>query len=107
MSIKRLLVRYVWTVVLAELERSPHVSDEAKVFGVTLIGGLVVSPVVVAAYVWWLITGRRLPGRLGTWVGSPAKLSFDPFPRRPLPKEVLEAMTRLRTKSQERTCTVR
>jgi hypothetical protein len=104
MSIKRLLVGYLWTVVLTELERTPRISDEANVAGVTLLGGFVFAPVVVGAYVWWLITGKRLPGRLGSWVGSPAKLSFGSIPRRPPPKEMRETMERPRARSQGRTC---
>ncbi len=104
MSMKRLLVGYLWTVVLTELERSPRISDEAKVVGVTLLGGFVIAPVVVGAYVWWLITGKRLPGRLGSWVGSPARLSFGSSPRRPPPKELREAVERLRARSQGPTC---
>ncbi len=100
MSIKRLLVGYMWTVVLTELERTPRISDEAKVAGVTLLGGFVFAPVVVGAYVWWLMTGKRLPGRLGRWVGSPAKLSFGSIPRRPPPKELSQAVERLRFRSQ-------
>ena len=104
MSIKRLLVGYLWTVVLTELERTARISDEAKVAGVTLLGGFVIAPVVVGAYVWWLITGKRLPGRLGSWVGSPAKLSYGSIPRRPPPKEMSQAVQRLRSTSQRPNC---
>lgn len=107
MSIKRLLVGYLWTVVLTELGRSPRISDETKVVGVTPLGGFVIAPVVVGAYVWWLITGKRLPGRLGSWVGSPAKLSFGSIPRRSSPKEMREAVERLCARSRGPTCPTR
>ena len=66
-----------------ELGRNPRVADEANVTGGTLVGRFISASVVVGAYGWWLLIGKRFPGRLGSWVRSLAWLSFGSILRRP------------------------
>jgi hypothetical protein len=85
---KRLLRHYIWSITVRELARSRSVSAETKV-GVIVLTGLLVSPFVISSFVWWLLTGKRLPGRLGRWFPSPTTVIVDPFPKR-LPPDVRE-----------------
>ncbi len=86
---KRLLRHYIWSITVRELSRSRMISAEAKV-GVIALTGVLVSPFVVGSFVWWLLTGKRLPGRLGRWLPPPsAVVIVDPFHKQ-LPADVRE-----------------
>ena len=65
-EVKRLLIRYGWTVAFRELLRTPRIPVELRRGSVILVG-LLISPFVTSASVWWLLTGKRIPGPLGAW----------------------------------------
>lgn len=83
---KRFFRHYLWSITVRELSRSRMISPQAKV-AVIALAGLVMSPFVVGSFVWWLLTGKRLPGRLGRWLPSPSAVIVDPFPTQ-LPADV-------------------
>jgi hypothetical protein len=85
---KRFLRHYLWSIIVRELSRSRMISAEAKV-GVIALAGLLMSPFVVGSFVWWLLTGKRLPGRLGRWLPPPGAVIVHPFPKQ-LPADVRE-----------------
>lgn len=85
---KRLLRHYIWSIAARELSRSRMISARAKV-GVIALAGVAMSPFVIGSYAWWLLTGKRLPGRLGRWLPPPNAVIIDPFPKQ-LPADVRE-----------------
>jgi hypothetical protein len=85
---KRLLRHYIWSITVRELSRSRIISPETKV-GVIALTGVLMSPFVVGSFAWWLLTGKRLPGRLGRWLPPPSAVMVDPFPKQ-LPADVRE-----------------
>src|SRR5581483_2427960 len=92
----------LWTALRGEVLRTDLVSAETKT-GLTVLAGLVVAPFVTilwgAATVWWLATGKRLPGWAGRIVGPPASwfLHADPKQLKQLPPEMRHALENLRT----------
>lgn len=98
-SARRLLVRCVWGIAVREFARAEFVSAETRI-AVIVLAGVVVAPFVVVlgggSYLWWLITGRRLPGRLGRWLGPPAEtFASQSGPKvASLPPDIREALSR-------------
>jgi hypothetical protein len=86
-ELKRHLVGYVWVVALRELLRIPSVPVEIR-RGSVILAGLLASPFVICAFVWWVLTGKRLRGRLGAWLLDPTVVRVNVF--RKLPAILLE-----------------
>ena len=82
MSWSRILARYALAIALREWVRCRRVKPEVRL-GTTAIAGAVLSPFVVfgwpVARLYWLITGRRLPGALG-WLYPPPRIFVNPIP---------------------------
>jgi len=77
-GLKRAGWRYAWRIGLREVLRSPRISAETRVVTIVLTG-LLISPFVVGSAIWWLLTGRRLPGRLGRWFPPPTTVFVNPI----------------------------
>jgi len=91
-DLKRVLLRYVWTISFHELMRARAIPAEVRV-GVLFLAGLLMVPFVLASYIWWLLSGKRLPGRLGRRLPLPNVVVVTPFPKN-LPADVHEVLTR-------------
>jgi hypothetical protein len=52
---------------------------------------LATGPFVISAFVWWVLTGKRLPGPFGAWLGDPPMFRVNVF-RKP-PAGLLEDST--------------
>lgn len=93
---KRLILHWCLVVAVREMLRTPRVSAETKA-GVVVLSGVLVSPLVVsvvgASLIWWLLTGKRLPGLLGRLIGPPALIFVNAYPRqlRRLPPDIRAA----------------
>ena len=93
MSAKRLLLRWAWIAAWREVLRTPRIPAETKV-GVMFLLGLAAAPFVVlvggAAFIWWLLTGRRLAGPIGRWIGPPSRMLLNASPKqlRQLPPDI-------------------
>ncbi len=81
-ELKRHLAGYVWVVVFRELLRVPSVPVELR-RGSVILAGLLASPFVICAFVWWVLTGKRLRGRLGAWLLDPTVVSVNVFRKPP------------------------
>jgi hypothetical protein len=96
MSWSWLLARYAWIIALREWMRFDRVRPEVRL-GTSAFMGAVLAPFVVfgwpVARLWWLLTGRRLPGRVG-WLFPPPRVFADPFRGDPAPPDVRELMQR-------------
>jgi len=80
-NLKRMLRRYLWLVASRELMRSRLIPVQTKVVGVVYLA-LLMSPFLIGSWVWWLITGKRLPGPLGRWLQPPTVAIVNAFPKR-------------------------
>jgi hypothetical protein len=94
--VRQLIRRWPLDIGRAELVRGLLRSDrpdaETKLGSVALLG-LVTSPFVLARagiLIWWLLTGRRLPGWLGRQLGHPITflVSTAPHWRARMPVEL-------------------
>lgn len=81
-QLKRHLVEYVWVIALREPLRIPSVPVEMR-RGSVILAGLLTSPLVICAFIWWMLTGRRLRGRLGAWLLDPAVVRVNVFRKPP------------------------
>jgi hypothetical protein len=79
-ALRRAVWRYAWKNGLRELLRSPLISAEARVTSIVMMG-LLISPFVLGSAIWWLLTGKRLPGYLGRWFPPPTTVTVNPIPR--------------------------
>ena len=90
---RRILLRWAWFFGWRELMRCKRVSAESRA-GLMLLAAIPVAPAVAftsaAAYVWWLATGKRLPGRLGQWIGPPSHFGMSAYPKQmvELPRDI-------------------
>lgn len=91
-DLKRVLLRYVWTICFRELMRARAIPAEVRV-GVLFLAGLLMVPFMLASYIWWLLSGKRLPGRVGRRLPLPNVVVVIPFPKN-LPADVHEVLTR-------------
>lgn len=84
MSAKSLVLRWAYIAAWREVLRTSRIRAEIKA-GVMFLGGLLVAPFVVVffgtAFLWWLLTGKRLPGPIGRWTGPPAMAFFNAYPK--------------------------
>jgi hypothetical protein len=100
MGMQRFLLRWAWIAGSRELTRSQRVAAEDKVV-LTVAAGIVVAPLVVflfgGAYLWWLFTGKRIPGPVGRWIGAPSRLMMNAHPKQTtqMPPEMRAALGRL------------
>jgi hypothetical protein len=97
-KLKKGLLRFALLAAWREALRTPRVPADAKVSALFLVGA-VASPFVVVisgtSFIWWLITGKRLPGRIGQWVGPPSRLGGGvPKQLTELPPDIRAAMAR-------------
>lgn len=96
----RLLLRWAWSAGSRELTRSHRIAAEDKVV-LTVAMGIVVAPFAVVlfggAYLWWLVTGKRIPGPVGRWIGAPSRLVMNAYPNQTtqMPPEMRAALGRL------------
>jgi hypothetical protein len=86
-ALKRHLIGYVWVIALRELLRVPRIPVEIR-RGSVLLAGLLTSPFVISGFAWWVLTGKRLPGRLGAWLHDPTVVRVNMFTK--LPATLLE-----------------
>jgi hypothetical protein len=77
-ELKRVLRSYAWRIGVRELLRCRRIPGQARLTGIVGAGCLM-SPFVVGSAIWWLLTGKPLPGRLGHWFPPPTKVTVDPF----------------------------
>jgi hypothetical protein len=89
-ELRRHLIRYAWVIALRELLRTTRVPIEIR-RGSVVLAGLLASPFVISAFVWWVLTGKRLHGPLGAWLGDPAVVRVNVFGK--LPATLLEDST--------------
>jgi hypothetical protein len=94
MSVKRLVVRYALAIGLREWTWCHRVRPEVRV-GVAAFAGAVIAPFVVfvspVARLYWLLTGRQLPGPFGLLTPQPHVLILPlPESRPPEIRELLE-----------------
>ena len=97
MDLRSLLLRYAWHVVwtraLQRVIRSPRIVLDPRwgeVLFAAFLFSLVAIPAMFASYAWWVLTGRG-PVR---WLKFQRYVLVDPWPRRPLPPELAEALRR-------------
>jgi hypothetical protein len=81
-ELKRHLIGYAWVIALRELLRTPRIPVEIR-RGSVVLAGLVTSPFVISAFAWWVLTGKRLPGPFGAWLGDPAMFRVNVFRKPP------------------------
>jgi hypothetical protein len=86
-ELKRHLIGYAWVIVLRELLRVHRIPVEIR-RGSVILAGLLTSPLVISAFAWWVLTGKRLPGPLGAWLLDPAVVKVNMFTQ--LPATLLE-----------------
>lgn len=95
MSVKGLLLRYGWAIALPEWTRWSRIQPEVRVT-TTAIAGALIAPFVVfvlpVGRLYWLMTGKRLPGPLGL-VATPPRVLVNPFPES-LPSEIRQLLER-------------
>ena len=48
-----------------------------------ILAGLLASPFVICAFVWWVLTGKRLRGRLGARLLDPTVVRVNVFRKPP------------------------
>ena len=87
---KRHLIGYASVIAFRELLHLPWIPVEIR-RGSVILAGLLTSPFVISAFAWWVLTGKRLPGPLGTWLPDPAVVRVNMF--RKLPATLLEDPT--------------
>lgn len=96
MSWSRLFARYAWIIATREWTRFERVRPEVRL-GTSAAAGAVIAPFVVfrwpAARLYWLLTGRRLPGVLG-WLFLPPRVVVIPFRGEPNPPEIRDLLQR-------------
>jgi hypothetical protein len=85
-ELKAHLIGYAWVIALRELLRLPQIPVEIR-RGAVVLAGLVTGPFVISAFVWWVLTGKRLPRALGAWLHDPAVVRVNMF--RKLPASLL------------------
>ena len=103
MTLSRVLLRYGWSIGIRELERTTRISAETKL-RVGVLAGIAFSPFVVGSYVWWLLTGRRLPGVVGRILpprDMTTEVLVNPFPKNP-PTGMREVLARARSLQRAR-----
>jgi hypothetical protein len=81
-ELKRHLIAYAWIIALRELLRIPRIPIEIR-RGSVILAGLLTSPLVISAFAWWVLTGKRLPGPLGAWLQDPAVVRVNIFTKPP------------------------
>ena len=99
MKVSWSLRRYAFVGVIRELMRSDHVPNDLKRRASTfaLIIGAIVGPVAVGTYLRWVLTGRRMLGRLGRAFpprGLTNAVYVNPF-RGPLPVDIREVLAQV------------
>jgi hypothetical protein len=100
MSAKGLVLRWAYIAAWREALRTQQITAESKA-GVLFLAGLVVAPFVVVvfggAFLWWLLTGKRLPGPIGRWTGPPAMAFLNAYPKqlRRFPPDILAVMKKI------------
>lgn len=81
---RRTLLRWACFFGWRELIRCKRVPAESRA-GLIVLAAIPIAPAVTltssAAYVWWLATGKRLPGRLGKWLGPPSRFGMSAYPK--------------------------
>jgi hypothetical protein len=81
-ELKRHLIGYAWVIALRELLRNPQIPVEIR-RGSVVLAGLVSGPFVISAFAWWVLTGKRLPGPFGAWLGDPTMFRVNVFRKPP------------------------
>jgi hypothetical protein len=100
MSAKGLVLRGACIAAWREALRSPQIPAETKA-GALFLAGVVVAPFAVVffggSFLWWLLTGKRLPGPIGRWTGPPATALVNAYPKqlRNLPPDILAVMKKI------------
>jgi hypothetical protein len=83
-ELKSHLVGYAWVIALRELLRIPWIPVEIR-RGAVILAGLTTGPFVISAFAWWVLTGKRPPEILGTWLHDPAVVRVNMFRKLPAP----------------------
>lgn len=81
-ELKRHLIGYAGVIALREWLRIPGIPVEIR-RGSVILAGLMTSPLVISAFAWWILTGKRLPGPLGAWLHHPAVVRVNMFTKPP------------------------
>jgi hypothetical protein len=102
-SVQSLLPRYAFTIAYNHWLRWSRFSPDQKVAAMAAAGALLWPLGVLrgCAGLWWLLTGRRAPGRLGHWLGGPPLAIVNPFVK-PLPADYAAAARRVRAAASRR-----